>query len=139
LRSLDSGRNWTYIDTGLKGSLWAGVSASDGRVILGGLRGVVVESANGVDNWRRVDTGSRSSITSIVVDGARVVAVGLDGVVVDGTSDGARFRVTQRQDRLPYTAVVVAPGGKLVGFSKEGPGPIRLGPNAETGQASTSR
>jgi hypothetical protein len=49
-----------------------------------------------------------------------VLAVGLDGASFVSGDSGATFRSSQRDDRLPFTALAVARNGRLVKFSKQG-------------------
>jgi len=50
-----------------------------------------------------------------------VYAAGLDGVFLESDDHGATFTGSQREDRLPLTAISVNSVGKLVKFSKQGP------------------
>ncbi len=119
LRS-DDGERWTYVDTGYKGSFWTGIALGDGTVVVGGLRGTVYRSTDGGRSWKESRTDLKSSITDFTESGGKVLAVGLDGASFVSGDSGATFRSRQRDDRLPLTALVVAPSGRVVKFSKQG-------------------
>ncbi len=120
LRSDDRGRNWRYLNTGYKGSFWSGLALSDGTLIVAGLRGTVYRSTDDGRSWANVPIGSKSSLTDLVEVGGKVIGVGLDGVQIESADRGANFTWTQRDDRLPMTALVRAGQDGLVRFSKRG-------------------
>lgn len=119
LKSYD-GENWTYIDTGYKGSFWTGIVLNNGTLLVGGLRGTIYRSADDGRTWREAKSEFRSSITDFAEAGGKVYAAGLDGVFLESGDHGATFKGSQRDDRLPFTAVTVNSVGKLVKFSKQG-------------------
>lgn len=119
LKSQD-GADWSYIDTGYKGSFWTGIVLNNGTILVGGLRGTIYRSADGGRSWRESKSGFRSSITDFAEAGGKVYAAGLDGVFLESTDGGVTFKGSQREDRLPFTSVTVNSAGKLVRFSKQG-------------------
>ena len=119
LKSYD-GENWTYIETGYKGSFWTGIVLNNGTLLVGGLRGTIYRSADDGRTWREAKSEFRSSITDFAEAGGKVDAAGLDGVFLESGDHGATFKGSQREDRLPFTAVTVNSVGKLVKFSKQG-------------------
>ncbi len=119
LRSYD-GENWSYVNTGYKGSFWTGIALSNGTLLVGGLRGTIYRSADGGSTWRESKTELKSSITDFGEAGGKVFAVGLDGVFYESADGGASFKATQRDDRLPFTAIAIASNGRPVKFSKQG-------------------
>ncbi|WP_078201546.1 WD40/YVTN/BNR-like repeat-containing protein [Cupriavidus necator] len=122
LKSTDGGQNWTYCQTGEKGSLWSALVLQDGSVLAGGLRGALTRSTDGGQTWTSVrPDGYQNSITALAqgADG-HVTAVGLDGLVLSSENGGATFKGAQRPDRLPLNAVV-ARGAKPLLFSQGGP------------------
>lgn len=95
LRSDDQGKNWRYLDTGYEGTLWSGAVLADGRLLLGGQRGTLLQGSADGKAFRRVPTQGKGSVTSIAVAGARVLAVGLDGLKVrsrDGETVSRKHR-----------------------------------------------
>ena len=124
-KSVDGGLGWKLIETGGKGSLWAGAALRDGSIIVGGLRGKIFRSQDEGLHWTEVHTGTKSSITGLteLTDG-RVVAVGLEGVTLESANEGKYFHVAStRPDRMDLTAIVAgAPADDAtVLFSANGP------------------
>jgi len=119
LRSYD-GENWTYINTGYKGSFWTGIVLNNGTILVGGLRGTIYRSTDDGRSWKESKTERKASITDFAEAGGKVVAVGQDGLVLESDNGGVSFRGNQREDRLPFTAVAVASNGRVVMFSKQG-------------------
>lgn len=119
LKSYD-GENWSYINTGSKGSFWTGIVLNNGTLLVGGLRGTIYRSTDDGRSWREAKSGFRSSITDFAEAGGKVYAAGLDGVFLESDDHGATFKGSQREDRLPFTAISVNSVGKLVKFSKQG-------------------
>ena len=119
LKSYD-GEKWTYLATGYKGSFWTGIVLNNGTLLVGGLRGTIYRSADDGRTWREAKSGFKSSITDFAEAGGKVYAAALDGVFLESDNGGATFQGSQREDRLPFTAVSVNSTGKLVKFSKQG-------------------
>ena len=119
LKSYD-GENWSYISTGYKGSFWTGIVLNNGTLLVGGLRGTIYRSADDGRSWREAKSEFKSSITDFAEAGGKVYAAGLDGVFLESDNGGATFKGSQREDRLPFTAISVNSVGKLVKFSKQG-------------------
>lgn len=119
LKSYD-GEKWAYIDTKYKGSFWTGIVLNNGTILVGGLRGTIYRSTDDGRSWREAKSEFKSSITDFAEAGGKVYAAGLDGVFLESVDHGATFKGSQREDRLPFTAVTVNGVGKLVKFSKQG-------------------
>lgn len=120
LRSDDGGGTWSYLNTGYKGSFWTGCALKDGTLLVGGLRGTIYRSSDDGRTWSAAASGTQSSITGLIEDGAKVHAVGLDGVHRVSSDGGISFGGTQRDDRLSLTAVAVSLTGALREFSRTG-------------------
>jgi photosystem II stability/assembly factor-like uncharacterized protein len=120
VRSADDGTTWTYTPTGYKGSFWTGISLKDNTLLVGGLRGTIYRSTDNGLSWKEVLSGVKSSITDFAEADGKILAVGLDGVYLVSTTGGASFTVTQREDRVPFTTLVVTNSGRPVAFSKQG-------------------
>jgi photosystem II stability/assembly factor-like uncharacterized protein len=121
LRSADGGRSWKVLDTGYRGSLWAGLELKDGSLLVGGLRGTLLRSVDGGASWTPLKTEHKSSITGLAqLSDGRVLASALDGVVMT-SADGLRFEARQSPDRLSYTAVLPAASGRTLLMSRSGP------------------
>lgn len=121
LRSDDRGHNWRYLDTGYKGSFWAGLVAQDGSLYAAGLRGSLYRSGDEGRSWQALRSGTQSSITDLVESDGKLLAVALNGVQLESGDGGASFKLTQREDRLPITAAVAGKAGVAIRFSKRGP------------------
>ena len=119
LKSYD-GENWTYLNTGYKGTFWTGIALNNGTLLVGGLRGTIYRSTDDGRSWREAKSVFKSSITDFAEAGGKVYAAGLDGVFLESDDHGATFQGSQREDRLPFTAISVNSVGKLVKFSKQG-------------------
>jgi photosystem II stability/assembly factor-like uncharacterized protein len=119
LKSYD-GENWTYVNTGYKGSFWTGIVLNNGTILVGGLRGTIYRSIDDGGSWREAKLEFKSSITDFAEAGGKVYAAALDGVFLESDDHGATFKGSQREDRLPFTAISVNSVGKLVRFSKQG-------------------
>jgi len=124
LRSTDQGKSWHYLETGYKGSLWAGVAVPDGAVYVAGMRGTVYRSSDGGDTWRQVPSGTHSGLTDLVATPGGVVGVGMEGASIR-SHDAGDMAVSVRPDHADLTAVVEAADGKLIDFSSRGPLPPR--------------
>lgn len=121
MRSADGGRSWQVLDTGYRGSLWAGLELQDGSLLVGGLRGTLLRSVDGGASWTPLQAGHKSSITGLAqLPDGRIVVSALDGVVMVSTDD-LRFKTRQSADRLSYTAVLPAASGRPLLMSRSGP------------------
>ena len=90
LKSYD-GENWTYVDTGYKGSFWTGIVLNNGTLLVGGLRGTIYRSTDDGRSWREAKSGFKSSITDFAEAGGKVYAAALDGVFLESDDHGATF------------------------------------------------
>lgn len=121
LRSADQGQTWQYLDTGYRGSLWAGAVLADGSLLVGGQRGTLMRSADAGSTWERVPLQSKSSVTAIAVREAQVTVVGLDGLQLHSSDGGKSFLADTRPDGLSLTSVLGRPGGgQPLLFSRRG-------------------
>ncbi len=120
LRSTDHGKSWRYLQTGYKGSLWAGVAQPDGTLVVAGMRGTVYSSRDNGESWTQVTSGTHSALTDLVVMPGGVAGVGTEGALIRGSA-ATGFEAKPRKDRLDLTAIVAAADGKLVDFSSHGP------------------
>jgi photosystem II stability/assembly factor-like uncharacterized protein len=120
VRSADDGTTWTYTPTGYKGSFWTGIALKNDTLLVGGLRGTIYRSTDNGKTWKDVPSGVKSSITDFAEADGKILAVGLDGVYLSSSTGGASFIVTQREDRIPFTTLVVTNSGRPVAFSKQG-------------------
>lgn len=120
LRSTDDGANWSYVQTGYKGSFWAGVALKNGALLVGGLRGTVYKSIDDGKTWIEINSGVKSSLTDFSEINGKVYGVGLDGVYIESSDSGSTFKASQRESRTPFTSLVVTEQGTALAFSKGG-------------------
>jgi photosystem II stability/assembly factor-like uncharacterized protein len=106
---------WTPVKTPYAGSLWTGLSLSDGSVLMGGMRGNVVRSADDGRTWTHQAIAEAGSLTgSAALADGRPLLVGVDGTMIVGDAAAGSFRMQRLEDRGTLTAVVALPGGALV-------------------------
>jgi photosystem II stability/assembly factor-like uncharacterized protein len=120
LRSGDDGATWNYVTTGYKGSFWTGISLKNGMLLVGGLRGTIYQSVDDGRSWKAATSSAKESITCFAEVKGKVLAVGLDGIILERADNGRGFSGKQREDRTPFTTLVVAENGQPVAFSKAG-------------------
>jgi hypothetical protein len=88
------------------------VFLDDGSVVLGGLAGKTRTQSQSV--------GTRSLTGLMQLPDGTILGVCLDGVSVVRKDHGKTFTAQQREDREPYTTVLVKSAGKPLAFSKHG-------------------
>ncbi|MEO8298830.1 MAG: YCF48-related protein, partial [Burkholderiales bacterium] len=120
LWSDDRGQNWSYADTGYKGSLWAGVALPGGSLLAGGLRGSLYRSADRGRTWSRVEQASKASITAMLPCGDGALVAGLDGLLLRSGSASAAFKPMDLPERDALTSLALAADGRPVLFSRRG-------------------
>jgi photosystem II stability/assembly factor-like uncharacterized protein len=120
LRSDDRGQHWAYLTTGYNGSFWAGLVTSDGTIVVAGLRGSLYRSTDDGRSWTRVDTRTKSSITSLARVDGDIVGVGLDGLVLRSQDGCATFKTDVHSERGSLTALAVNARGQTVLYSVRG-------------------
>ncbi|WP_028222652.1 WD40/YVTN/BNR-like repeat-containing protein, partial [Paraburkholderia oxyphila] len=120
LKSTDGGATWSYLATGGKGTLWAGVALPDGRIVVGGLLGSLYQSSDGGATWTSLNANTKSSIADLVATGNGLLGVGLDGLVLRQREGSTSFEVHQREDRATLTAALIDGTGKPMLFSQDG-------------------
>ena len=124
LRSTDAGLSWAVIDTGYKGSLWSGILARDGTLLVGGLRGTILRSEDQGKTWQNLKTDSTSSVTGLsqLPDGS-IVGAALDGVSLE-SKNGRSFTVKKSPDGSTFTWIGAMADGQVLVMSRNGP--VRL-------------
>jgi photosystem II stability/assembly factor-like uncharacterized protein len=97
-----------------KGTLF-GVTGTARAVIVHGLRGTVLRSADAGRTWQPVETGVPVGLTgsSVGADG-RIVIVSQAGHVLTSRDDGATFKQAQLERPVPAAAVVGAAQDSIV-------------------------
>ena len=79
----DLGRSWQRMEINYEGSFFDVLENSDGTIIAAGLRGNLFQFDNDSEQWVKIDSGSQSSLNSIVeIEGQDALVVGNNGNMV---------------------------------------------------------
>jgi len=99
-----------------KGTLF-GIAGSERAVIVHGLRGTVLRSADAGRSWQAVNTGLQVGLTASSIDAqGRIVIVSQAGHVLLSGDDGASFALAKVDKPAPAAAVaIVGPTSLVVG------------------------
>ncbi|MCO5397613.1 WD40/YVTN/BNR-like repeat-containing protein [Ralstonia soli] len=119
-KSADNGGSWQATQTGYKGTLWSGTVSADRVLYVGGLRGNLFASHDGGATWQSMPSGAGDSITDLKSTPQGVVGVALDGSVTQLKAGQSGFVARRLPGHDVLTALVVAPNGSTVLFSKDG-------------------
>lgn len=120
LQSGNRGRNWRYLDTGHKGSLWTGAALEDGVLLVGGQRGALLRSEDGGLSWKPVALNTKNSVTTVVARDRNVLVAGLDGLQAESKDGGRTFETTSRAGGESLTAALNSSSGNWVLLSRRG-------------------
>jgi photosystem II stability/assembly factor-like uncharacterized protein len=119
-QSHDRGATWRELETGYKGSLWAGTALPNGALLVGGLRGTVLRSDDGGASWKSLPVQHKASITALATDAqGHVLGSGLDGLVLR-SADGQQISSRQLDGRPAMTGALVSASGTELLSSKVG-------------------
>ncbi len=114
------GERFERVEVPYGGSLWGGMAAADGSLLLWGMSGTLLRSVDDGRSWSETATGTDNPITSAIqLPDGRLVLVGLGGTVLASSDGGATVRTEIRPTRHAYTAALVALGKPLL-FSLAG-------------------
>jgi photosystem II stability/assembly factor-like uncharacterized protein len=109
----DAGR-FRALELPYNGTLF-GITGNERAVVVHGLRGSVLRSADGGRSWQAVSTGLPVGITaSARTDDGRLVLVSQAGHVLVSRDDGATFAAAPVQRGTPAAAVVAAASNAIV-------------------------
>ncbi|CAA7611353.1 conserved exported hypothetical protein [Candidatus Terasakiella magnetica] len=114
LRSGDGGKTWSYGDTGYRGTLWTGMVASTGTIVVGGLNGRLFRSADNGTTWSRIPSEVAESITALIEINGVVVGSALSGAMVHGLPEAPRFATQIQPEKRDITGLVRAAPGRLL-------------------------
>jgi photosystem II stability/assembly factor-like uncharacterized protein len=96
---------FTAVDTGYRGTYF-GITGTDEAVLAFGLRGNVFRSADGGEQWQKVETGLQEGITGAAnCGGKQLVLVSQSGRMLTSDDAGASFRPVKLQQPAPASAV----------------------------------
>lgn len=120
-RSQDAGKTWEEIPVPYEGSIWGGMTTSQGRVLALGMRGNLFRSDDMGTTWTPVTSGTDQSLTSGVqlADGT-IVTVGLGGVVLVSKDNAETFTAIIRPTRTGQAAVAGGAEGGIIIFGDVG-------------------
>ncbi|MBI3148406.1 MAG: glycosyl hydrolase [Betaproteobacteria bacterium] len=104
-----------------KGSIWGGLALPENTVLVWGMRGNILKSADGGRTWSAAASGTDQALTAGLVRGAEIVLVGLGGAVVKSQDGGTSFQAHTRPERPAHTALLQAQGS-LISFTLAGIG-----------------
>ena len=92
LVSSNDGADWKKVASPYKGSLFGGVVAADGSVVVFGLRGRIYRSADAGETWKQVDNASSATLMggSRLPDGT-IVITGAAGIALASRDNGQSF------------------------------------------------
>jgi len=113
-------QRFAAVHTPYQGSFF-GVLGRPGEVLAYGLRGNVLRSTDGGQNWEAMDSGLHVSITAGVIDAQgnyRLFTQGGQMLISQGS--GAHLRFVQRAEPVPVTGVTQASNGALVVVGSRG-------------------
>lgn len=121
-RSVDKGETWSLVETGNKGTFWAGIGLQSGVLLAAGLGGNVYRSIDDGVIWTAVSSATKSSITGLTqLSSGRVVGVGLDGLMLTSDDEGSSFKASYLPERTILTAVIAGAKDVPLVFSVQGP------------------
>lgn len=122
-RSDDGGQTFTLIPLPYKGSIWGGLALNNGSLMVWGMRGHVLLSADQGRSWRDVQSGTDQAFTAgIQQPDGELVLVGLGGVVARSRDGGQTFSTQVRPERQSHTALMATEGGQPQSFTLTGIG-----------------
>jgi photosystem II stability/assembly factor-like uncharacterized protein len=99
------------------GSFFTVIDASEGAIVLGGLRGRMFRTEDEGKTWTAVTKPpSAAVVDSTRLEDGRLIAVTIDGQVLQSTTDGRRFK------KLPLTN-----GGRIYAVAEGSPGTLLVG------------
>ena len=119
-RSADKGRSWSVIKTPYKGSLWGGLGLADGSVVVYGMRGHVLRSADGGLTWTDGQAGDQSFSGAAQWRDGTLVLAGQGGAVAVSHDSARSFTASIAPQRSGYTAVAEGAGGGTILFGMNG-------------------
>jgi photosystem II stability/assembly factor-like uncharacterized protein len=127
LLKLDRGTGqFRALELPYKGTLF-GAIGNERAVIVHGLRGTVLRSADAGRSWQTVNTGLQVGLTASSIDAqGRIVIVSQAGHVLLSRDDGASFTLAKTDRSAPAAAVAIIGPSSLVVGGPRGVSPLSL-------------
>ncbi len=129
-RSVDAGESWKTLEVPHEGSFLGVVTSADpGQLVVFGIGGYIFTSRDAGDSWHQVAVDTQAGLAGgTLLDDGSIIIVGSEGVVLKGDSQGNKFILHNREDRLPMSSVAAVGTGEylMVGLG----GVHRLNPEA---------
>ena len=109
-------------------SSWFTLSALPGRLVVGGLGGVLLDSEDAGSSWQRIETGTSASIVSLLSMADGQLLVGSQGgeVMTTDFGHGARLGAVGISPAGTLQALVPSAPGQLVTVGFRGVAPVAL-------------
>ena len=127
----ESAQRFAAVPTPYQGSFF-GVIGKPGEVLVYGLRGNILRSTDGGQNWTALDSGLHVSITAGLIDdhgNYRLFTQGGQMLVSQGT--GAQLRLKQQPARTPVAGATQSADGVLVVAGSRGAQTLAVDPALE--------
>ncbi|CAG0957927.1 Ycf48-like protein [Burkholderiales bacterium] len=117
----DEGGSFKAVSLPYKGSIWGGLALADGTLLVWGMRGNILRSADHGKTWASIPSGTDQALTAGLARGKDVLLVGLAGAVAKSSDGGSTFRGATRPERQAHTALLEAQG-RILSFTLAGLG-----------------
>ena len=119
-KSNDFGKSWEKFDEIYHGSFFDVTRTQHGNLLISGLRGNVFRSLKNGISWQHIETGTTSSINSIVLgDNGYIYLLGNNGTFLISKDDGNTFISRTQDDGKPLINGVWF-NGKIIAVSDVG-------------------
>lgn len=130
LRSRDGGKSFESVDSPYQGSFFTAAYLSDGRILLGGLRGNLFSSVDQASSFTALPSLAPVSYTTIREVGGRVLMINQAGLLTQSRTENFDPQIVQTPPGNPLFSVTEAADGHLVGVGLVGA--VRLDSNTST-------
>ncbi|WP_428825524.1 WD40/YVTN/BNR-like repeat-containing protein [Azonexus sp. IMCC34842] len=119
--SSDLGKTWKIVPSPYHGSLFGVAALPNGVFIAYGMRGKILGSFDQGQNWRELESGTKSPFFSgtLLRDG-RLLLGGKDGVLAMITADGQAVETRHTRDRRSVSRIVESQKDELLLFGDVG-------------------
>ena len=116
VRSVDGGRSWTPVATGVSGTLFGLCLGKSGEGWAVGAGGVVLRTDDAGHTWRLLTSGTNQTLTDIALPGANMaVAVGEHGLILRSADGGRTW--SRRPTGTTHNLLAVTFVGKGRGYA----------------------